>query len=390
MRLDTLRVVGPVGAGKVMAAEMKRLQKRAIGGQLPEPKKAGSGALLYPFDPALARLAATYHRTASRVLWDLYGSRALRLEPLYDELRRDAAADRRGYLWDGARISVRARNLVGFPAGAMQVVGAVKNALIDGARDRGLRVSLDPDRPDVRFALRRHDDAISVSVDLGGGSQHERGWRLEAGPAPLRENLAAAMILMIRHDVRAEVLVDPLAGSGTIPIEAALLGLGAPVRASPPALHELPAFRDLAPLEGPLFADARPRVVANELDTRVVASLRGNAQAAGVADHVRVLHGDFRDLSQERIARALGGDAELSRGVIVSNPPYGGRLDSRDERALVELYDDLGAWCAERRGWRAAILCANPSFERAFAVRPRSVLDLPNANQPARLYLYDL
>jgi 23S rRNA G2445 N2-methylase RlmL len=386
MRLDSLRLVGPVGTGKVMAAELKRLQKRAIGGQLRDPKKAGSGALIYPFDPTVALVAATYHRTASRVLMDLYASRATRLEPLYDELRADAAADRRGYLWDGARISVRARNLVGFAAGAMQVVGAVKNALVDGAAARRMRLTVDQERPDVLFALRRHDDEITVSVDLGGGAQHERGYRGAAGPAPLRENLAAAMVMMSRFDVRAEVLLDPMAGSGTIAIEAALLGLGAPLRPRKPAMLALPDFRALAPRAGALFADARPRVLANELDTRVVAGLRDNAHVAGVDLHIAALHGDFRDLSAARIGKALDG-ADLSRGVIVTNPPYGERLDPRE---LDELYRDLGDFCAERRGWRAAILCANPTFERSFGHRPRSVLDLPNANQPARLYLYDL
>jgi 23S rRNA G2445 N2-methylase RlmL len=387
MRLETLRLVGPVGSGKIMGGEMKRLSTRVLKGRLPEPKKAGSGALRYPFDPALARLAATYHRTASRVLWDLHGSRATRLEPLYDELRAGIAADDRGYLWNGARISVRARNLGNFAAGAMQVVGAVKNAILDGAADRRLRLGVDPDRPDVLFALRQHDDEITLSVDLGGGAQHERGWRAEAGPAPLRENLAAALVMLARFDVRSEVLLDPMAGSGTIPIEAALLGLGAPVRRTPPALHALPAFRALPPLEGALFADARPRVVANELDTRMVSTLRGNAAAAGVTDHIGVLHGDFRDLTEDRIRKALGEGVDLGRGVIVCNPPYGARLDQRE---LTALYADLGDLCARFRGWRAVILCANLAFERSFGLTPRSVIDLPNANQPSQVFVYDL
>lgn len=386
MKLDTLRLVGPVGTSKVMGGELKRLATRHLGGRLAAPRGAGPGALRYPFDPALARLAATYHRTCSRVLWDLYGTRATRLEPLYDEVAADVAADRRGYLWDGARISVRARNLGGFAAGAMQVVGAAKNALLDGAASRGVRLRVDPERPDVLFALRRHDDEITLSVDLGGGAQHERGWRADSGQAPLRENLAAALVMLARFDVRSEVLLDPMAGSGTIAIEAALLGLGAPVRATPPALHRLPELRELPPLTGRLFADARPRVVANEIDTRVVALLRDNAANAGVAEHVGVLHGDLRDLTYRRVKAALG-DVDPERGVLVTNPPYGARLDPRD---LGALYGALGELCAELRGWRAVILCANPAFEQAFGHRPRGVVALPNANQPSQAYLYDL
>jgi 23S rRNA G2445 N2-methylase RlmL len=386
--LDSLRLVGPIGSNKIMAGELSRLNKRALGTRLAEPKKAGTGALIYPFDLALAHLAASYHRTSSRVLWDLYASHEDRLEALYDQLRAEIAADQRPWLWSGAGISVRGRNLGDFAAGAMQVVGTVKNAIVDGARARGVRLELAPDAPDLLFALRMHDGELTVSIDLGGGSQHERGWRRDGGVAPLRENLAAALVMLARHDVRSEVLLDPMAGSGTIAIEAALLGLGAPLRTTPPALHRLPAFAGLEPARDRLFADARPLVVANEIDTRSVELIRGHAAAAGVAEHVSVLHGDFRDLHRERLERVVGErGGSLEHGVIVSNPPYGARLEREDP---LPLYRDLGSFCRSLPGWRGGFLVANRDFEAAFGGRPRVVKPLPNASQPATFYLYDL
>ncbi|HEU5057654.1 MAG TPA: hypothetical protein VFU21_14065 [Kofleriaceae bacterium] len=390
MLKDALRLVGPPGSNKVMAGELSRLVKRGLPGyRLPEPHKAGPGALVYPFELAVAHLAVWYARTPSRVLWDLYQSEAARLEPLHEEIARDAAADARAWCWDRATFSIRARNLGGFAAGELQVVGAVKNALVAGAAARGMRLSVDPDRPDILVALRMHDRSLTVSIDLAGQAMHQRGYRRAAGAAPLRENLAAALVMLARFDARRELLVDPMAGSGTIAIEAALMGRGEPLWKTPPAAHRLPAFRGWPVRDEALFADTEPLVIANEIDTPTVAAARDNIAAAGMSARVVSLHGDFRQLTAERIARiARERGREGQGGVILSNPPYGSRLEKAGD--VLSLYRDLGDWCRRFPGWRAAFLVAHPGFERAFGGRPRIVKPLPNANQPARFYLYDI
>lgn len=390
MLTDRLRLVGPPGTNKVMAGELSRLVKRGLPGyRLPDPQKAGPGALAWPFETAVAHLAVWYARTPSRVLWDLYESDAPRLEPLHDQIARDAAADDRAWCWDGATISIRARNLGGFAAGDLQVVGAVKNALLAGAAARGMRLSVDPDRPDILFALRMHDRTLTVSIDLAGQAMHQRGYRRAGGVAPLRENLAAALVMLARFDARREILVDPMAGSGTIAIEAALMGRGEPLWRSPPAAHRLPAFAGWPVRDEALFADTEPLAIGNELDTPTVAAARENIAAAGMAERVVSLHGDFRQLTAQRIARiAREHGREGQGGVILSNPPYGSRLEK--EADVVSLYRELGAWCRQFPGWRAAFLVAHPGFEGAFGGRPRIVKPLPNANQPARFYLYDI
>ncbi|HTM21117.1 MAG TPA: hypothetical protein VL172_11430 [Kofleriaceae bacterium] len=389
MRVDHLRLVGSPQTNVVMAAELSRLAARGLKRRPPEPRKHGPGSLVYPFDAELADLAVRYQRTATRVLWDLYASRASRLEPLYDELRADAAADDRPWWWDGATLSLRARNLGGFAAGAMQVVGAVKNAIVEAAAARGARLRVDPERPDLPLVLRMGDDELTLSLDLGGGSQSQRGWRREAGEAPLREHLGAVLLMLARWDARTDVLVDPMCGSGTIPIEAALMARAEPlVPRLDGALARLPAFAGVTGPRGALFADAEPAIIGNELDARLLAGARRNAVAAGAAARIELLAGDFRDLAPRRIhelAAARGRSA--GAGVILSNPPYGERLDPGD---LASLYRDLGAWCRGFRGWRAAFLVANRDFEGAFGGRPR--IKKPLANGPVRGYflLYDL
>src|SRR5262249_14598553 len=131
--VDELRVIGSTQTNVVMAAELVRVAQRAIGRRPPEPRKEGLGQLVYPFHGELGWAAGTYPRSGTRVLWDVYRSSAPRLEPLYDELVSDVRTDARTLWRDGDGISVEARRVEAFAAGERQIVGTVKNAIVDGA-----------------------------------------------------------------------------------------------------------------------------------------------------------------------------------------------------------------------------------------------------------------
>lgn len=388
MIVDELRIIGSTQTNVVMAAELTRIAQRALRKRPPNPRKEGLGQLVYPFDRDLAWAAVSYLRTPTRVLWDVYRSRADRLEPLYDELLDDVRGDARALFGDGDGLSLEARRVEAFAAGERQVVGTVKNALIEGAARRGIRLHVDPDRPDSRWVARLDDRGeLVVSLDLGGGSLSQRGWRLEAGEAPLREHLAAVLLMLGRFDPRADLLVDPMCGSGTIPIEAILAA-----RATPrptPALAALGIARD-APA---LYPDAAPIVIGCDLDLAVLAAARDNGRAAGVADQVTWQRADVTSLRPEMIvdiARERGHPAPDRPGLLLSNPPYGERLDQNDLHAL---YTALAHTCRKFRGWRAGFLVGNPLLEEAFLGvigQPRIKKPLANANLRAYFYLYDL
>jgi 23S rRNA G2445 N2-methylase RlmL len=279
MIVDELRIVGSTQTNVVMAAELLRVAKRALGTRPPEPRKEGLGQLVLPFDRDLAWAATTYMRTPTRVLWDVYRSRATRLEPLYDELVADVRGDPRVLFKDRDGISVEARRVEDFAAGERQVVGTVKNALLEGAQRRGFRLHVDPERPATRWVARIDDRGeMVVSIDLGGGSLSQRGWRREAGAAPLREHLAAVLLMLCRYDSRKDVLVDPMCGSGTIPIEAVHAA-----RATPRESHVLAAL-GVDREAKPLFPDADPIAIGCDLDLEALAAARDNARAAGVSD----------------------------------------------------------------------------------------------------------
>ncbi len=386
MIVDELRVVGSTQTNVVMAAELVRVARRALGVRPPEPRKEGLGQLVYPFDRDLARVAVTYMRTPTRVVWDVFRSRATRLEPLYDELVTDLRGDTRVLVRDGDGISVEVRNVEGFAAGERQVVGTVKNALIDAAARKNIRLHVDPERPATRWVARLADSGeLTISVDLGGGSLSQRGWRRDAGEAPLREHLAAVLLMLCRFDPRVDALVDPMCGSGTIPIEAIHLARATPRRA--PTLGAL----GLAAPSPALWPDAAPLVGGCDIDLDVLASARDNARAAQLDGAITWQRCDIADLRPDMISQiALERGREPTTGVLLANPPYGERLDAAD---LERVYGAMAETMRRFRGWRAGFLVGNPLLERVFdhvVGRARIKKPLANANLRAYFYLYDL
>ena len=387
MIADELRVIGSTQTNVVMAAELVRVAQRALGLRPPEPRKEGLGQLVYPFERELAWAAVTYLRTPTRVLWDVYRTRATRLEPLYEELVADVRSDTRALWRDGDGISVEARHVEAFAAGERQIVGTVKNALIDAAARRGVRLHVEPGRPATRWVARLDDHGeLVISIDLGGGSLSQRGWRREAGPAPLREQLAAVLLMLCRFDPRHDALVDPMCGAGTIPIEAFHLARATPRQA--PSLAALGLGRPAAPL----YPDASPLLVGCDVDLEALAAARDNARAAGCAEAITWQRADVASLVPDTITAiaAERGRPPPERGLLLANPPYGERLPD-DE--LTELYAAIARACRRFAGWRAGFLVANPLLERAFAGvlgRPRIKKPLANANLRAYFYLYEL
>ena len=387
MIADELRVIGSTQTNVVMAAELTRIAQRALGIRPPAPRKEGLGQLVYPFDADLAWAAVSYLRTPTRVVWDIYRSTATRLEPLYDELVGDVVRDPRALFRDGDGISVEVRRVEAVAAGERQIVGTVKNALIDGAARRGVRLHVDPARPATRWIARGDDlGDLVVSIDLGAGSLSQRGWRRGAGEAPLREHLAAVLLMLCRFDPRRDALVDPMCGSGTIPIEAIHAA-----RATPRPAPALAALGLARPAE-PLFPDAAPLVIGCDLDIGVLAAARDNARAAGIADDVTWQRADVARLAPELVADVARerGLPPPESGVLLSNPPYGERLPDDD---LDALYAAIGETCRRFAGWRAGFLVGSPRFEQLVGRtlgRPRIKKPLANANLRAYFYLYEL
>lgn len=244
----------------------------------------------------------------------------------------------------------------------------LKDAVVDALRDRrGARPSVDVEDPDVRIVAHLTGGRATLSLDLAGAPLFKRGWRLAQTEATLKETLAAAVLRACGYD-GTRPLVDPMCGSGTIAIEAALIA-----QHHAPGVHRrlgIERWRSFGEsLRGELRRmrdEARrgvrrgaPPILASDRDPDAVRAAQVNVKRAGLP--IRVTQAD---------ARAL---APLEPpGFVVVNPPWGQRLDGGGRRQLKTFFWQLGqAWRA-LPGHRLAVLAGGPEFESAFGMRPIS------------------
>lgn len=247
-----------------------------------------------------------------------------------------------------------------------RVVGAEGNA-----------ADVDPSRV-ARFQVRVVRDHFTISADASGELLHRRGYRLETGKAPLRETLAAAMLLGCGWD-GSTPLVDPFCGSGTIPIEAALLA-----RRIPPGLHRTFAFESWPDFDAKLWAKIRadagsrivpgaPVIIGSDRDAGAIQAAGANAARAGVGSNI-----EFRNVALSATQPITG------PGLLLTNPPYGARIG--EEKALRNLYAQLGNIAKTALpGWRVALLGANPRLEGQVGMPLHEVWRTNNGGIPVHL-----
>jgi 23S rRNA (guanine2445-N2)-methyltransferase / 23S rRNA (guanine2069-N7)-methyltransferase len=241
----------------------------------------------------------------------------------------------------------------------------VKDAIVDQCRERsGTRPDIAVEHPAIRINLRLHRDRATLSLDLSGEPLHRRGWRRDQGEAPLKENLAAAMLLRARWpDIYATggALLDPMCGSGTLLIEGALMAADVAAglqrehfgflawRGHDAALwQELHESAQTRAREG--LRNLRACFFGSDAAPLMIEVAKKNAQSAGVAGFVQLQRHDVAHAQ-----RPTGFEA----GLLITNPPYGERMGERNE--LPDLYRTLGTRLREDfAGWRAAVLVAQP------------------------------
>ncbi len=260
-----------------------------------------------------------------------------------------------------------------------------KDAIVDRIREScGRRPNVDTTAPDVRINVHLHKNIGTISLDSSGDSLDRRGYRLERNEAPLRETLAAAVVALTGWDGSIP-LADPMCGSGTIPVEAALLAAHIP-----PGLHRQFGFQRWLDFDEGLWdkicaeAGAGIRtlptglITGYDLDNKALLLAGRNVAKAGLAGQIHFFHAALQDFTPE-------GD----KGVVILNPPYGKRLGEDDD--LRELYCQIGDVMKKRcRGWTGYVLTGNLELAKYIGLKASRRYVLFNGAIECRLLKYDL
>ena len=224
-------------------------------------------------------------------------------------------------------------------------------------------------------------DVATVLIDTTGSSLFKRGYRTEKGGAPIKENMAAA-ILLLSNWYPDKPLIDPTCGSGTFCIEAAMIGMN-----MAPGLHRHFAFEEWNWVDSDLVGCVRARslgqikqdiqldILGTDIDARMVEIAKRNAEEAGVSEQIVFKQMRLQDLHTNKI-----------NGVIISNPPYGERLLNDD--AVTKLYQEMGQTFAPLKTWSKFILTSDETFETKFGSQADKKRKLYNGTLKVDLYQY--
>lgn len=322
-----------------------------------------------------------HSRTASRVLLRLTKSGYRNEQDIYK-----AAKNIRWTNWfdleqtfkvkvEGKRAQVKSLDFVGLK---------IKDAVCDVFRDAcDARPSVGKIRPDIRIHAFIDERDIQIFIDTSGEALFKRGYRQDTGEAPMRENLAAGLLLLAGYD-GTQPFQDPFCGSGTIVIEAAWIA----TRRAPGLMRRF-GFEKLKNFDAALWkklqheaeTQIRPApapISGGDNDRYMIRAAVANAQAAEVDTFIRFEVKDAQD------ARPNG-----EGGILISNPPYGVRL--AEVQALQALYPQLGAWLKQHyAGWLAGMFTGDRDMPKFMRLSPKRKIPLYNGNLDCRLFLMDM
>jgi len=373
----------PAGVEPLLAAEAT-----ALGGCEVKERRGGVG-LLANLDTAYR--VCLWSRLASRVLMPLADAPAGDADALYAMARQ---IDWPALFEVDRRFAIEVAGRTPGIANTQFAALRVKDAIVDRFRETvGRRPDVDVNAPDLRIHLHLDKRQCTVSLDLSGESLHRRGWRGGTGDAPLKENLACAILVRAGWPAIAAQgggLVDPMCGSGTLVIEAALMAADS----APGLLRRhwgFEAWSGHRPERWGLILDearqrseagiaSLPPIRGSDIDANVVDRARRNARSAGLGDRLRF---DVSDVSR------AAADPGAAPGLVVCNPPYGERLGAEGD--VIKLMSLLGSALRDGfPGWRSAVFTGRPDLAPRIGLRAASIHALYNGRLPCKLLCFDV
>ncbi|MBM3356377.1 MAG: class I SAM-dependent RNA methyltransferase [Betaproteobacteria bacterium] len=364
----------PRGLEPVLAAELAALDARDV--------RPVDGGAAFDGNMALCYAANLESRVASRVLWRVGHARYASEHDI-----ADAAGALPWPRWFGVRRTIRVNvSAIRSPVKSLDFVTLrVKDAVCDAFRAaRGTRPDVNTESPDVRIHAFLTRDEATFYLDTSGEALFKRGWRITGGEAPLRENLAAGILKLTGWSAPIP-LYDPMCGSGTFLVEAAMMALDVA-----PGLNRRFGFERLENFEAREWQalqqrararrrPARPLAIhGSDKSGKILAAARENLLSAGLAKAVHLKQVDVLEASPPS-----------ETGILVTNPPYGERVPDRD--ALAMFYPRLGDALKQRyAGWTAYILSADMRLPKLIGLKATKRTPLYNGALECRLFEFKL
>lgn len=265
----------------------------------------------------------------------------------------------------------------------------VKDGIVDHFRRlNGTRPSVDKENAQIRIQAHLKNDILTVSYDVTGYSLHQRGYRSKAGLAPVKENVAAAMLIRAKWPELAAQgygLQDPFCGAGTIVIEAAMMA----AHIAPGLLRQDQSLQYWAQHQPNLWEKLRTQaleqvkpmtvtLVGTDADAKMVALAKSNAEIAGVLPLVSFAQYAVKDSK-----------TTIEQGLVICNPPYGERLG--DATQLIPIYQELGSALHQHfKNWQAAVITSNPMLAKAIGLRAKKQYTIFNGQLECKLYCFTI
>jgi putative N6-adenine-specific DNA methylase len=346
------------GTEPVVAAELEALGAKRL------RQDRGGVRFMAELDEILR--VCVHSRTAMRVLYPLGTFEAHGQEGLYEAAKSVPWED---WLTADTTFAVEATLKDSEHDHSGFVALKLKDGLVDRLREKlGARPDVDSHHPVFRVVAHLHKTTLSLNLDLCGEPLFKRGYKVAQTVAPMKETLAATLLLLAKYDGE-EPFCDPMCGSGTLAIEAGLIAAHrAPGGTRRFALESWPQFSSRA---GPLLADLRAEaramvrkppfpILASDRDVDALEAATRNVRAAGLTDAIAFEEADILHAPPPAGAP----------GLLLTNPPYGERLGSGGQKGMKSFFYSLSEALKKWEGWRLGLLAGNVAFESAFHRKP--------------------
>ena len=256
----------------------------------------------------------------------------------------------------------------------------VKKAVVESMKRKYNIEQFKEDGPTYKIEVALLKDIVTLTIDTTGPGLHKRGYRTQAGEAPLKETLAAALVLLSKWNPE-RIFADPMCGSGTILIEAAMIG-----RNMAPGINRNFVSEDWANIDKSIWEDTRKfatskindkefRILGSDIDSRLLKIARDNIERAGVDDCVVVQTLDMREFSSNK-----------KYGCIVTNPPYGERIGQVKE--VEDIYKEMGKVFSKLDSWSVFVLTSHLDFQKLYGSKATKNRKLYNGKIQAYFYQY--